>query len=81
MNNIKASKSAAGKIVLCFSSVGPKLSVEAAAAVDAVNGTGLIFVEPMTRQLPDIDVIPTVLVDLEQGTKMKHYLAESPRYD
>ena len=77
MENIKATKSATGRIVLCFSTIGPKLSLEAAAAVKAA---GLIFVEPMTRQLPDIEVIPTVLVNLEQGTKIKYYLAESPRY-
>lgn len=77
---IKASKSGAGegKIVLCFSTEGQRSSFEAARAVKAVNATGLIFVEPMTRQLPDVDVLPTVLVNLEQGTKIKNYLAGFP---
>ncbi|TKY47854.1 Subtilisin protease SBT3.5 [Spatholobus suberectus] len=79
MDNIKPSKKGAGRIVLCFSTVGPKLSLEAAAAVKTVNATGLIFVEPMSRQLPDVEVVPTVLVNLEEGTKIKYYLAESPR--
>ncbi|XP_061360586.1 subtilisin-like protease SBT3.18 [Gastrolobium bilobum] len=76
---IKPSKSGAGRIVLCFSTIGPTLSLEAATAAKAVNATGLIFVEPMSRQLPDIDVVPTVLVNLEEGTKIKYFLAESPR--
>ena len=81
MNYMKpSSKSGAGRIVLCFSTIGPKLSLEAAAAVKVVNATGLIFVEPMTRQLPDVVVIPTVLVNLDEGTKIKYYLAESPTY-
>ncbi|KAJ1397173.1 Peptidase S8/S53 domain [Sesbania bispinosa] len=76
---IKPSKPGEGKIVLCFSTIGPKSSLEAAKAVKEVNATGLIFVEPMTRQLPDVSVVPTVLVNLEEGTKIKHFLAESPR--
>ncbi|KAJ7955446.1 Subtilisin-like protease [Quillaja saponaria] len=75
----RLSRSAIGRVVLCFSTIGPKSSQEAAAAVKAVNASGLIYVGPMTRQIPDVDAIPTVLINIEQGTKIKHYLAQSPR--
>lgn len=72
-------KSAAGKVILCFSTIGPKLSILAVGAVKKANGAGLIFADSMSRQIADVDVIPTVSINLDQGTKLKDYLAQSPR--
>ncbi|XP_062172603.1 subtilisin-like protease SBT3.18 isoform X2 [Alnus glutinosa] len=71
------SRSAEGKVVLCFYTVGPKTSDEAAAGVKKANGSGLIYVEPMTRDVAYVDIIPVVLVNFQQGTKLKTYLAQS----
>jgi hypothetical protein len=66
-------------VVLCFYTVGPKTSDEAAAGVKKANGSGLIYVEPMTRDVAYVDIIPVVLVNFQQGTKLKTYLAQSRR--
>lgn len=66
------------KIILCFSNRGPVLSAEIAqAAVLAASGLGLIFVEPPTKQIADVDIIPTVRVDVGQGNKIQIYIAQS----
>ncbi|KAK4765138.1 hypothetical protein SAY86_026228 [Trapa natans] len=74
-NNISAS----GKIVLCFSNVGLVPSELAIAAVQKAHGVGLIFAEPLSRQIPDVDDIPTVHVDLQQGTRIRNYLGLARR--
>lgn len=71
------SKQAVGKVVVCFSTNGP--IDDAVAAVKTANASGLIFVEPMTRQTADVEIVPTVYVNFEQGTQIKNYLFESPR--
>ncbi|VVA31832.1 PREDICTED: subtilisin protease [Prunus dulcis] len=71
------SKFAVGRVILCFSSIGPYEIDEAEAAAKKANASALIFVEAMTRQVA-VDIIPSVHVNLEQGTKIKHYLAQSP---
>ncbi|XP_030471883.1 subtilisin-like protease SBT3.18 [Syzygium oleosum] len=68
---------AAGKVILCFSTMGFITSAEAAAAVKKAGGSGLIFVEPLGRQVPYVDVVPTVYIDIYQGTKLLHYLGSS----
>ncbi|KAG2671483.1 hypothetical protein I3760_14G138200 [Carya illinoinensis] len=70
------SKQAVGKVVVCFSTNGP--IDDAVAAVKTANASGLIFVEPMTRQTADVEIVPTVYVNFEQGTQIKNYLFESP---
>lgn len=55
-------------------------SAEAAAAVKKAGGSGLIFVEPLGRQLPYVNVVPTVYIDIYQGTKLLHYLGSSEWY-
>ncbi|CAK9174330.1 unnamed protein product [Ilex paraguariensis] len=70
-------RSAIGRLILCFSTVGSVMSGEAEAAAWKANASGLIFVEPLTRQIADVDVIPVVRVDIIQGTKIGHYLAQS----
>lgn len=72
-NNMKAT----GKIVICFSTIGPPESFFAQIAVRKANGSGLIFVDALTKQIADVDIIPTVLVDFDQGTKILNYLAQS----
>ncbi|KAF5471363.1 hypothetical protein F2P56_011805 [Juglans regia] len=77
-NYMNESKSAVGKVVVCFSTDGPTLIDQAVAAVKTANASGLIFVEPMTRQTADVEIVPTVYVNFEQGTQIKNYLFESP---
>ena len=43
------------------------------------NASALIFVEPLSRQVPDVDIIPPVLVDIIQGTQLFHYLVLPPK--
>lgn len=71
---------ARGRIILCFSNRGPVTSAGIAqAAVLKANGSGLIFVEPPTNQIVDVDIIPTVRVDINQGNELQIYLAQSPK--
>ncbi|XP_040995150.1 subtilisin-like protease SBT3.18 isoform X8 [Juglans microcarpa x Juglans regia] len=77
-NYMNESKPAVGKVVVCFSTDGPTLIDHAVAAVKTANALGLIFVEPMTRQTADVEIVPTVYVNFEQGTQIKNYLYESP---
>jgi hypothetical protein len=75
--NWNSSRPATGKVVLCFYGAGAKISEEAAAAVKAADGSGLIFVVPVTLDVAYVDIIPIVLVDFDQGTKIKNYLDQS----
>ncbi|XP_023750280.1 subtilisin-like protease SBT3.18 isoform X1 [Lactuca sativa] len=69
-----------GAVILCFSTPGSVLIEEAEVAVWGANATGLIFVDSPTRQYVDVDIIPTIRVDMIQGTKMGHYLSQSMMY-
>lgn len=76
----KAGKSAAGKVVLCFSTIGP-VSIDAAQeAGKAINASALIFAAPPTMQLADLDLIPTVRIDITPATQIRNFLAELPRF-
>ncbi|XP_038699557.1 subtilisin-like protease SBT3.18 [Tripterygium wilfordii] len=72
-------KLASGKVVLCFSTTGSiDDSATAQDAVSNADGLGLIYVGPPTMQIADInDIIPTVRVDVDQGTRIRYYLAQS----
>ncbi|XP_063938562.1 subtilisin-like protease SBT3.18 isoform X1 [Daucus carota subsp. sativus] len=72
-------KSAAGRIILCFSTEGSDVSLEAEVATWRANASGLILVEPPTLQTVDVSILPTVYLDIIQGTKIIHYLAQSQR--
>ncbi|GLU19611.1 hypothetical protein SLE2022_358510 [Rubroshorea leprosula] len=75
-------KPAVGRVILCFSTSG-QLPVEIAqAAVKTAKGLGLIFAEPLTKQTADVDIaiIPTVYVDIAQGTRIWNYITESPKF-
>ncbi|XP_058200519.1 subtilisin-like protease SBT3.18 isoform X3 [Rhododendron vialii] len=72
-------KTARGKVILCFSTVGSVFVDEAELAAFNASASALIFVEPVNRQVPEVDIIPTILVDIIQGTRMYHYLGLSPK--
>ncbi|XVF20655.1 hypothetical protein REPUB_Repub12eG0020200 [Reevesia pubescens] len=70
-------KLATGRIVLCFYTPGLVYEM-AQEAVKTANGSGLIFAEPLTKQIAEVeDTIPTLHVDISQGTLIGNYLAES----
>jgi len=67
-------------IILCFSTLGPVQFIEEAqAAAIRANALALIFAASPTRQLAEeVDMIPTVRVDILHGTRIRNYLARSP---
>ncbi|KAI3723351.1 hypothetical protein L2E82_34859 [Cichorium intybus] len=67
---------AAGAVILCFSTPGAVQIEEAEVAAWVANATGLIFVDSPTRQYVDVDIIPTIRVNMIQGTKINHYLSQ-----
>ncbi|KAK6936971.1 Subtilisin-like protease, fibronectin type-III domain [Dillenia turbinata] len=70
-------KKAVGKVILCFSTRGSITNGMAEQAALLANASGLIFVEPLSNQIADVDFIPTVRVDMIEGTKLNDLLAES----
>ncbi|KAL6645474.1 hypothetical protein ACP70R_017082 [Stipagrostis hirtigluma subsp. patula] len=70
---------AAGKIVLCFSTMGMVSSEGAALAVYAGKGSGVIFADTITRKSPQDNFLPTVHVDLHQGTQILYYIRSSSK--
>ncbi|KAL8103926.1 subtilisin-like protease SBT3.18 isoform X2 [Apium graveolens] len=72
-------KSAAGRVILCFSRAGSDVSVDAEVATWRANALALVLVEPPTLQSVDVDIIPTVYLDIIQGAKIIQYLAQSSR--
>lgn len=64
------------RVVLCFSTVGSVDIGEAELAVKKANASGLIFAEPVASQMADVDIIPTVRLDIDQATKLKDYFAQ-----
>ncbi|KAL1565701.1 subtilisin-like protease SBT3.18 [Salvia divinorum] len=64
-------RSASGLILVCFSNDGSEtLSVRAEYAASLINATALIFVQPITRPLAALSIVPVVRIDLIQGTKL-----------
>ena len=51
----------------------------AEAGVVLASGLGLIFVEPMSRHLADVSIIPTIWVDYTQGSQILNHLSQSPK--
>jgi hypothetical protein len=68
---------ASGKIVLCFGTEGMLSSGGAALAVYAGKGSGVIFADTITRKSSQDSFLPTVHVDLRQGTRILHYIRSS----
>ncbi|KAK1652841.1 hypothetical protein QYE76_070646 [Lolium multiflorum] len=71
--------SAAGKIVLCFSTLGMVSSEGAALAVYAAGGSGVIFADTSSRKSNQDNFLPTVHVNLRQGTKILDYIQRRSR--
>ncbi|KFK29157.1 hypothetical protein AALP_AA7G096300 [Arabis alpina] len=74
-------KLATDTVILCFSTLGPVQFIEEAqAAAIRANASALIFAASPTKQLAEeVDMIPTVRVDILHGTRIRNYLAHSPR--
>ncbi|KAK3150532.1 hypothetical protein QOZ80_3AG0234350 [Eleusine coracana subsp. coracana] len=70
---------ASGKIVLCFATQGMVSSAGAALAVYAGKGSGVIFADTITRKSSQDNFLPTVHVDLRQGTRILHYIRSSSK--
>ncbi|KAF0914603.1 hypothetical protein E2562_030674 [Oryza meyeriana var. granulata] len=70
---------ASGKIVLCFSTMGMVSSGSAALAVYAAGGAGVIFADTISRRSTQDNFLPTVHVDLRQGTLILDYIRGSSR--
>ncbi|KAK9157692.1 hypothetical protein Scep_004266 [Stephania cephalantha] len=72
-------KTASGKLILCFSTIGPVTIGSATIAALLANASGLIFAEAMTEQIPDVDIIPTIRVNIDQGTEILDYIGLSQK--
>ncbi|KAK9123415.1 hypothetical protein Sjap_013017 [Stephania japonica] len=72
-------KTATGKLILCFSTIGPVSIGSATIAALVANASGLIFAEAMTQQIPDVDIIPTIRVNIDQGTQILDYIGLSQK--
>ncbi|XP_035838460.1 subtilisin-like protease SBT3.18 isoform X2 [Helianthus annuus] len=70
-------RSAVGAVILCFSTQGPVAIEDAEVAAWIANAAGLIFVDSPTRQYVDVDIIPTIRIDMIQGSKLYSYLSQS----
>ncbi|PON95646.1 Subtilase [Trema orientale] len=65
-------KAKAGKILLCFSTIGPIYLEDAIDAAKNISAAALIFVEPSPKP-EGPDFFPTVRLDLIQGIKLRDY--------
>lgn len=63
--------------VLCFEIVGSVSSLAAALVVSAIKGSAVIFSEPLTRLAARDDLLPSIHVDIFQGTQILHYIQSS----
>lgn len=63
--------------VLCFEIVGSVSSLAAALVVSAIKGSVVIFSEPLTRMKARDDLLPSIHVDIFQGTQILHYIQSS----
>ncbi|KAI4383651.1 hypothetical protein MLD38_009462 [Melastoma candidum] len=67
---------ASGYVILCFSMTtsGVITSTMAAEAVHKAGGAGVIYVEPLSQQIPDVFPIPLVYIDFYQGSRIRSQL-------
>ncbi|XP_040243374.1 subtilisin-like protease SBT3.18 isoform X6 [Aegilops tauschii subsp. strangulata] len=70
---------ASGKIVLCFSTMGMVSGEGAALAVYAGGGSGVIFADSSSRRSNQDNFLPTVHVNLRQGTHILNYIQSRSR--
>ncbi|XP_049932418.1 subtilisin-like protease SBT3.18 [Nymphaea colorata] len=77
INQLKE-KEIRGKAVLCFSTMGSTVSsTTAAIAVYLAGGSALIFADSPTRQEAQVSLLPTIFVDISQGTQILSYIQTS----
>ena len=79
MDYRKNTRMATGRVLLCFTSVGPVDVGDAQSAAFAVNASALILVQPFTTLIGP-DMFPTLYLHINPGTKLKHYLALFQRH-
>lgn len=65
--------SLSGKVLLCFSTEGSINSEDAEYVANRANAAALIFVQPLTRPVAAVSIIPVVRIDTIQGTKIYRY--------
>lgn len=64
-----------GKVVICFSSRGKVEDGDAQEALYDIRASVLVYVDDPTKQYADLDIIPTVRLDMDQGTRLRNYLS------
>lgn len=64
-------------VVVCFSNDPSKIGF-AQVAVANLGGIGLIYALPLTYQIAEANLIPTVYVNFDQGTKLNQYIYTAP---
>ncbi|KAK4492225.1 hypothetical protein RD792_003025 [Penstemon davidsonii] len=67
--------SLSGEVLLCFSTDGPVSSEDAEFVASRANAAALVFVQPLTRPVAAVSIVPVVRIDTIQGTKI--YLSSS----
>ncbi|KAJ4970531.1 hypothetical protein NE237_003630 [Protea cynaroides] len=72
-------KPATGRVMLCFSST-LDFSLTAQLAARRANASALIIAEPMSTQIPEVDIIPTIHIDINQGTQILNYYFKIPGF-
>ncbi|KAH7532268.1 hypothetical protein FEM48_Zijuj04G0001800 [Ziziphus jujuba var. spinosa] len=75
-NRRNVSKTAEGKVIICFSTAGQVNVEEAEEAARNASALALIFVEP-TVKLTLVDTIPTLHLNIQQGTLLRNFLVSS----
>ncbi|XP_058105921.1 subtilisin-like protease SBT3.18 [Magnolia sinica] len=71
-------ESAKGKVILCFYNIGSQLTGNAALGVFAAQGVAMIYATPTTKDIANVDFIPTVYIDVDQGTQIMNYILSHP---
>lgn len=64
-----------GKVVICFSSRGKVEDGDAQEALYDIRASVLVYVDDPTKQYADLDIIPNVRLDMDQGTRLRNYLS------
>ncbi|XP_042481592.1 subtilisin-like protease SBT3.18 [Macadamia integrifolia] len=75
----RGKQASAGRLLLCLSTMVDS-SLEAQLAARKANVSALLIAQPMTlgTQIPEVDILPTILIDINQGTQIFHYFVNSP---
>ncbi|RVW48722.1 Subtilisin-like protease SBT3.18 [Vitis vinifera] len=71
-------KTAEGMVILCFSNTPSDIGYAEVAVVN-IGASGLIYALPVTDQIAETDIIPTVRINQNQGTKLRQYIDSAPK--